>query len=419
MSDPQTTKSEPRGLTVAQLLAADGPACLIIKAQFKPLGDQDRFQPAGFPEMGHVIYDAPRADKGGRPLPADTVCIVDSAASMANHLEALCFANAPAGILHADLAGLPYVRCVTDRNHRTEQGKLVLDKNALHDRLVVTTLSEGHRLASDYFLDALVAPGWIDARETTKKDKEGKEKNVAEPAHWEGESFRSKLRREFKIVEVKKDKTYFVAPDDWWTIFETIFHYDPNSLVHGILFAKEQIKISRLLTAHLEAFGARRVGSAGVKFDRLDKTTSGQPIFSRDEETAQRIVATFLVDVGMLRSYGHDEQGLNDAQKRLLLELALWKVQRMLAAPFRFRSGCHLACVEASYATEDGMTPLIPAEFGLDISAAIKGCAFGTEPVTNVYYPANELFNPESSSDVPAAGQAPPEGDNEDDQPEV
>jgi CRISPR-associated protein Csb1 len=343
-----------RKTTAAEFLAANGPACLIVKAQFEPLGDQDRFQPAGFPEMGHVIYDAPRANGEGHPITPDRVCIVDSAASMANHLETLCFANSFTSILHEDLTGLPYVRCVTEPKNR----------------LVVTTLSEGHRLASDYFLDSRL----------------------------DGKKFREVLRAAFGITEVKKDKTYFIAPDDWWTIYETIFQYDPNSLVHGILFAREQIKISRLLTAHLEAFGAARVGSAGVKFDRLGKTISGQPIFSKDEETAQRIEATFLLDLGLLRSYGHDGHGLTDKQKRLLLELSLWKIQRMLNAPFRFRSGCHLRCVGSSYATENGAVPFDASSFGLNISAAIKDCNFGAKAVTDVHYPATELYKVESDS---------------------
>jgi len=377
----------PQSLTIAQLLVSDGPACLIIKAQFQPVGGQDRIQPAGFPEMGHVIYDAPRVDDKGDPTEPEKVCIVDSAASMANHLETLCFINPAAGILHTDLNGLPYVRCVTDRNYRTENGVLVLDPQDRHDRAVVSTLTEGHRLASDYFLDA----------------------------RHNGAPFRDVLRRAFGIVEIKKGKTYFITPENWWTIYGTIFRYDPNSLVHGVLFAKEQIKISRLLTAHLEAFGAARVGSAGVKFDRLGKTTSGQPIFSRDEETAHRIEAIFLIDLGLLRSYGHGDAGLNGTQKRLLLELALWKVQRMLATPFRFRSGCHLRCVNRRYTTDDETVILNPDAYGVNIRAAIQACDFGENPVTDVYYPANELFNPQTAPEVATAetGAGAAEEENE------
>ena len=360
--------------SIQDLLAPEGPVCLIIKANFEPLGGQDRFQPAGFPEMGHVIYDAPRVDENGNPAPPEKVCIVDSAASMANHLESLCFSNPAAGTLHPDLKGLPYVRCVTDRKFESASGGIVLDPQDPHDSVIVTTLSEGHRLASDYFLDA----------------------------QYSGGNFREHLRRSFGIIEIKKDKTYFIQPDTWWKIFETIFRYDPNSLVHGLLFAKEQIKIARLLTAHLEAFGAVRVGSAGVKFDRLGKTTSGQPIFSKDEETADRIDATFLIDLGLLRSYGHDDKGLEEPQKRLLLELALWKVQRMLASPFRFRSECHLRCVKANYTTEDKTDIFDGKAPDLNIEEAIKACGFGDTPVTDVYYPANKLFNPQSVPDETA-----------------
>ncbi len=102
------------------------------------------------------------------------------------------------------------------------------------------------------------------------------------------------------------------------------------------------IKIPRVLTAHLEAFGVARVASAGVKFDKLLMTTSGQPIFAVDEETAREIRATFIIDLGLLRSFGGGETGLSDAQKELLLALALWKIGRLLRKPFRYRSRCDL-----------------------------------------------------------------------------
>lgn len=361
--------TSPKIITISQLLDYDGPTCLIIKAKFEPLGDQDRFQPAGFPEMGHVIYESPRVDGNGRPTVPEKVCIIDSAASMANHLETLCFANATTGLIHGELTGLPYVRCVTDRNLRPGNAPAEPVVEDPHDRVVVSTLTEGHRLASDYFLDAKI--------------------------HGASITFRDTLRNEFDIIEIKKDQTYFVTTDNWWNIFKTIFKYDPNSLVHGVLFAKEQIKISRLLTASLEAFGAARVGSAGVKFDRLGKTTSGQPIFSKDEETAHRIEGTFLIDLGLLRSYGHAEHhGLDTAKKRLLLELALWKVQRMLATPFRFRSGCHLRCIAQSCTTEDKSQVIAIPDMGINIQAAIQACQFAGPVVTDVYYRASKLFTP-------------------------
>jgi CRISPR-associated protein Csb1 len=353
-----------------QLLAADGPVCLIVQATLSPIAGLDRFQPAGFPEIGHVIYDAPK--RKGNDNTSERVCIVDSPASMANHLETVCLAGSGDLSLNAELARFPHVVCVTD----PADGPGNFDPNNGNCRPVVSTFTEGHRLASDYFLD-------------------GHRITNGQP---EGRAFREVLREAFKIVEVKKDKTYFITADTWWEIFKTIFRYGPNSLVHGVMFAREQIKISRVLTAHTEAFGARRVGRSGVKFDRLGKTTSGQPIFSVDEETANEIRATFIIDLALLRSFGRkadqkEFKGLNDTQKRLLLDLALWKIARLLGQPFRFRTHCHLKCVGLKLSTEsqsDFATNLPPVDIAATIKA--KACKFPDDPVTRVYYPAADLF---------------------------
>jgi len=335
-------------LNLDNLLVKNGPMCLIIEAHLSPVSGEDRFQPAGFPQIGHVIYDAPRGDNE-----VEKVCIVDSSASMANHLESVCFSNTRDLALADEIRGLPHVVCVTD-NELTKEKSLA----------VTSTLKEGHRLASDYFLEGLI----------------------------NAERFRETLRKGFGIKEVKKDKTYFIYPENWWTIFATIFKYDPNSLIHGVLFAREQIKISRMLTAHMEAFGARRVVSSGVKFDPLGKTTSGQPIFSVDEETARDIRAIFILDLALLRSYGRDELGLNDKQKRMLLELALWKINRILSQPFLFRSNCRLQCNELSVRDEKGSYQNeLPV---LDIRKALDACGFKAdeESITKVYYAAADLF---------------------------
>ena len=263
---------------------------LTLQATLQPVGNIERFQPAGFPEIGHVIYDAPRAvmetkkeedgteteihakDENGDPKwTTDKVCIVDSAASMANHLETVCLAGPFGAGLADELKGLPYVECVTDG-----------DKPGAH-RLVVTTFSEGHRLASSLFTD----------EKNSRLLKGGKRSN---------ENLGTNLLNEFGLVDLGKRS--HPLPQDWWNVFKTIFKYDPNSLVHGIFFPAMGIRIPRLLTAHLEAFGAARVASAGVKFDKLLMTTSGQPIFAVDEETAHEIRATFVIDLALLRSFG-------------------------------------------------------------------------------------------------------------------
>jgi CRISPR-associated protein Csb1 len=265
---------------------------------------------------------------------------------------------------------------------------------------VATSLTEGHRIASDYFLDGLKDFKWVE--EAKKKEtKDGKEIEVTTPAGVEGNNFREALRKEFKLIEVKKDKTYFIPADSWWSSYSTLFQYDPNSLVHGVLFAKEQIKLSRMLTAHLEAYGAARVGSSGVKFDRLGKTTSGQPIFAKDEETAREIRATFVIDLGILRSYGRDAKvegqqslGLNRKQKELLLALALWKVRQLLRRTFSYRSGCKLAMTDVKISTDSADVKDLPTELPkIEMKTAI-GEAGVTKGVTSLYYPFDALFKP-------------------------
>lgn len=399
-----------------EALKPEGPTSLVIRAWLEPVAGMNRFQPSGFPEIGHVIYDAPRDDSR-----TEKICIVDSSASMANHLEAVCM-DGPTD-LHKDLVGLPYVKCVTDKAENP-------DKDDPLDTLVCITLGEGHRLASDYFLDASLNPVWQDERKepvTPRKDKAETGKETAAkppqektiPAQWAGIRFREQLRQEFGIKEVKKDKTYFIWPATWWTIYKTLFKYDPNSLVHGVMFAKEQIKLSRMLTPHMEAFGAARVGSSGVKFDRLGKTTSGQPIFAVDEETAKSIVATFILDIALLRSYGRAGKGLNEKEKRLLLDLAVWKIKHLLQSPFRFRTSCQLLCSGIAWwdETNDSKMPISssnkPSDICLSIKDSISACGF--DSAVKVYYPASELFKTaqESGAATSEAAEVPGSDENE------
>jgi len=343
---------EAKKLTPADVLKGESP--LVLIATLEPIGSA-RFQPAGFPEIGHVIYKAPRKDGT-----TEHVCIVDSAASMANHLESVCMRGPHDYDLVDELSGMPYIRCVTGD---LVDGRLPKDKR----ETVVTSLTEGHRIASSYFRDGVVLTS-----DGTKSD--GK--------------FEDELIKRFGIVLPGSSKAH--PPSEmWWNVFKTIFEIDPNSLVHGVLFPLWQIKIPRALTAHLEAFGAGRVDRSGVKFDRLGKTTSGQPIFAVDDVTAESIRATFALDVGLIRSFGRKKGekplGLSEKQQEFLVALALWKIRRLLASPFRFRSGCHLRCTALVSDEQD-------VELDVNIGAAIKAAGFGQQPITDVFWPREELY---------------------------
>jgi CRISPR-associated protein Csb1 len=188
--------------------------------------------------------------------------------------------------------------------------------------------------------------------------------------------------------------------------------------VHGVLFPQYQIKIARFLTAHLEAFGALRVDRSGVKFDRLGKTTSGQPIFAVDDAVAGEIRATFIFDVALLRSFGrtgngqHPEKvrGLSEKQKSFLAALALWKIDRLLRHPFRYRSGCYLELEKLKQGDSE-------IEIDANIKVAIESAEFRAKEdvnsiITDVYWPHDELYREGKDEDTRTTSSESDENDN-------
>src|SRR5258708_20419318 len=70
----------------------------LIEVALKPVAGT-RIQPTGFPDLGPATYEAP----DGTPT-----LLVESAQSMANRLEAVCWDEATDGIA-SELQGLPFV----------------------------------------------------------------------------------------------------------------------------------------------------------------------------------------------------------------------------------------------------------------------------------------------------------------------
>jgi CRISPR-associated protein Csb1 len=138
---------------------------------------------------------------------------------------------------------------------------------------------------------------------------------------------------------------------------------------------------------------------SGDKFDRLVRTTSGQPIFPVDNATANEIRATFILDVALLRSFGRTKKdgsdgakvrGLTEKQKEFVAALTLWKIDRLLKTPFRYRSGCHLELISLKHGEQN-------VELDVGIKDAINNAAFRAEGdqapiVTDIYWPHGELY---------------------------
>ena len=276
---------------------------LTMEADLQPL-QGSRFQATGFPDLGPARFR--RAD-GAEML------LVESAQSMANRLESVCWEEAAGGPVEV-LQGMPYIRVVWGDGPRLGEA-------------LTNSLLESHRINSPYIL-------------------EGKDRSVIDLLSSEVAGL------EKGAVDVQR-------------LARMVLKYDANAILHGVFLAKKELAGGRLrLTRAVSAFV-----EAEVKNDRVDpagntKQGFGNVPFHRTEFTAKRITAFFSVDLALLRGYrlGADATGF-------LIALALWKVRRLLDSALRFRTACDLEPVS-------DLTVTRPSAFAVpslaDLEAAVR-----------------------------------------------
>ena len=252
---------------------------LLLKATLQPL-QGTRFQPTGFPDLGAATYDGPDGKK---------MLLVESAQSMANRLEAVCWDSVNDDWIEP-LKGLPMVK--------------VKDKTG---NPLTNSVLEAHRLNSPYITNAK----GFDA---------------------------------IKTAIAFDDKHAF----DRAPLVKALFKFDLNSLLHGIFLEKIAgvIRLPRALTGFIEAEGINVAASGGVKNDRVraakgdeGKTAKegfGNVPFHREEFTGT-ITAFFNLDLALIRGFG-----LGDDAESLLVAVARWKIQRFLSDGLRLRTACDL-----------------------------------------------------------------------------
>lgn len=351
---------------------------VLIEAALKPVAGT-RIQPTGFPSLGPATYDAPPTTEEERrqyPNGVPTL-LVESAQSMANRLEAVCWDEGN-NALAPELIGLPYVHVklagIGDGSDTTN------------------SLLEFHRLNSPYIMSGVTEDGETFA--SALKPKLG-----MSPVPAAGARSRNAARGEGAPTEASDDK----EPDDVAGVVNlrklaaVCFRYDPNSLVHGVFLEKiaGRLRHPRALSAFIEATGVGRADSGGVKFDRAlpkpkvagvdAKGGYGNVPFHRTEFTARHITAYFTLDLAQIRGYG-----LGEDATQLLIALSLWKVRKFLDSTMRLRSACELEIDDAN----GGVQAKRPDHFKLpsdeDLSKAvrdlIKKCQpmFANPPVTEL-----------------------------------
>ncbi|MDR7420423.1 MAG: type I-U CRISPR-associated RAMP protein Csb1/Cas7u [Armatimonadota bacterium] len=239
-----------------------------------------RFQPTGFPDLGPAEFDTPN----GRAL------LVESAQSMANRLEAVCWDESENDLVE-ELRGLSYVK--VRRN----------------DGFLTSSVLEAHRLNSPYI-----------------------------------EKAEEKLHAAIK-TEIGVESS---GPVDRPRFLRTLLKYDVGSLLHGVFLESMdgRLRVSRALTAFIEAEGVKVAASGGVKNDRIQpskdegggrtaKEGFGNLPFPRDEYTAETITLYASLDLAQIRGYG-----LGDDATQMLILLALYKLRAFVDSPMRLRTAC-------------------------------------------------------------------------------
>lgn len=303
---------------------------LLLEATLQPV-QGTRFQPTGFPNLGHAVYDSP--DGRGRTV------LVESAQSMANRLETVCWDPVEDDWI-APLRGLPVVK--------------VKDKEG---RALTNSLIEAHRLNSPYIL-------------------EGKDKTVFD-----------KLKDRLASMEVGRVNLRELA--------KVLLEFDTNALLHGVFLAKKQLaggrlRLPRSLSAFVEAENAKVAASGGVKNDGVNPSGDtakgfGNVPFARDEWVAEKITAFFNLDLRQIRAYG-----LGDEVERLLIVLALFKIQKFLVEGLRFRTACDLDATDLKVTRPGGFDlpdlEAIESELPDLIEAVGSKGAFGEQRVLTVKY---------------------------------
>lgn len=299
--------------------ALGGQPRLLIEAALRPV-QGDRFQPTGFPDLGAATYKRP----DGTPM-----LLVESAQSMANRMEAVCWDEAENRIA-APLASLPHV---------------VVD---LGGGMTTSSIQEAHRLNSPYIINN------EELGRTVKAEVGDAESGV---------------------LDIRK-------------LARAVFRRDAGAVLHGVFLEKVagRLRLQRLLSSFVEAEGVSTVTSGGVKLDRVDPTGNaaegyGNVPFSRTEFTARRIVAYFNLDLATMRGYG-----LGEEANRLLVALALYKLLTVLDGGLRLRTACDLE-VEAINVTRPASLTLEGLSL-VDVEAALPGliaaCGFNPSSVTRI-----------------------------------
>ena len=274
------------------------------------------------------------------PLSNQQCLIVDTPQSVANYLEAVSW-NDLEQKLAKTLTGLPYIE--------------VINKGT--GKVVASSLTLNHRLGSGYLALHVESP-----------------------------------LKEILIREIDVDGLY-----------ETLFKYDPNSIIHGCFINRiggDRVhRVPRLLTGRIEAKNVVAVQTGGASKDPLsasgkewdmsffekeksndgDKTSAyglGNLPYHQQEYACELIAAKFIINCHLIEATGLPTEAQN-----LLAAMAEWKVLKFLQSSIRLRT-TEYECGEITGGTKE--LDLLEKEIPKLIKACTKKGYFAKPVITQV-----------------------------------
>jgi CRISPR-associated protein Csb1 len=313
---------------------------LLIEAELQPI-QGDRFQPTGFPDLGAATYKRP----DGTPM-----LLVESAQSMANRLEAVCWDEAKDEIIEP-LKKLPHVVVDLGNTRKT------------------SSIREAHRLNSIYIIT--------------------------------DERFRKKLLASIQQIDGGEVNRRALA--------KGVFKLDPCSLLHGVFFARKDIaggraRLQRILSSFIEAINVAPATSGGVKNETVDPTgvdafarfseieekknldAAKNIPYPRTEYVAEKVVAYFNLDLASMRGYG-----LGDPANKLLVSLSIYKILRFLEGGMRLRTACDFELKSLVVKRPEGISFASSVEVLQELQSSlptlIEACDFEDSPITSITAP--------------------------------
>ncbi len=296
---------------------------LLLKAKLEPV-QGTRFQPTGFPEIGAAQYEGPNGE---------AMLLVESAQSMANRLEAVCW-DKMADDWVQELRGLSVIKVLNEKSEP-----------------LTNSILEAHRINSPYILEG----------------------------------------RDAKLLQLLKDELADMEEGmvDLRKLASVLLKLDINSLVHGVFLAKSdlaggRLRLPRALSGFIEAMDIKVAASGGVKNDAVNPRgdTSkgfGNVPFPRDEFVSPEITAYFNLDLAQIRGYG-----FRNEVETLLIAIALFKVRKLLDTNLRLRTACDLGCLSVEVQQPKGfeLPSLIDLQGNLPVLISKAGIDFRTTTIT-------------------------------------